>query len=79
MYPRVLTIEGKISQRDYLPAKDISKKHYRKFGACDAKYLEIVWEFTPNGTRAENPTTLEQKGLGVILTGALDHAMHAGS
>jgi len=64
MYPRVLTIEGKISQRDYLPVKDISRKQYKKFGACDAKYLEIVWEFTPNGTRADKPIILETKRVG---------------
>ena len=64
MYPRVLTVEGRASRRDYLPAKGITQEHYRIFGACDAKYLEIVWEFTPNGTRARNPIILGTKRVG---------------
>ena len=79
MYARVLNIEGKACKRDYLPAKGISREHYTELGACDAKYLEIIWEFTPNGTRAKKPIILATERVGATHIGALDHAMPAGS
>jgi hypothetical protein len=52
-FPRVLTMEGKVKQRDYLPFRAIKKEDYEKYSACDAKYVEIWWEFTPEGKQMQ--------------------------
>ena len=64
MYPRVMTINGRVGRRDYLPVKSITRDHYTKYRACNAKYLEVIWEFTPNGRRATVPIILETKRVG---------------
>jgi hypothetical protein len=64
LYPRVLTVHGKISQQNYLPLKGVTKEHYQKYEASDAKYMEILWEFTPNGKRETKPMFLGTKAFG---------------
>jgi hypothetical protein len=61
LYPRVLTWKGRVGEKDHLPMKGITRTEYQKYKAVDAKYLEIIWEFTPNGIRAEKPLLLETK------------------
>jgi hypothetical protein len=49
LHSRVESKDGAIYKRDYQPAIGIGKEDYRRFNACDTKYVEIIWEFTPNG------------------------------
>ena len=49
LHPRVESKDGVVFKRDYAPLVGIQQKDYEKFNACDAKFVEIIWEFTPNG------------------------------
>ena len=49
LHPRVLSKDGSVYKRDYAPLISIGHKEYLQFRACDAKFVETIWEFTPNG------------------------------
>ena len=49
LHPRVQSKDGAVYKRDYAPLIGIDYKDYKKYKACDAKFVEIIWEFTPNG------------------------------
>ena len=49
LYSRVKSVDGAIVQRDFKPVVGIGYEDYKKYNACDAKYVELLWEFTPNG------------------------------
>ncbi len=58
---RALSKDGRLERRDYLPVLGISKKEYIEYQACDAKYLEYLWEFTPKGYALEERMFLKIK------------------
>jgi hypothetical protein len=41
--------DGAIYKRDNKPVVGIGLNEYKHYHACDAKYVEVIWEFTPNG------------------------------
>jgi hypothetical protein len=47
-YSRALTFEGQLARRDWLPKRAVTKVEYAQFGACDVKFSQILWEYTPN-------------------------------
>jgi len=49
LHPRVQSKDGAVYKRDFAPLIGIDHKDYKKFNARDAKFVEIIWEFTPNG------------------------------
>ena len=49
LHARVESKDGAVNQRDKKPLKGVGLKEYKKFKACDTKYVETIWEFTPNG------------------------------
>ena len=49
LHPRVQSKDGAIYKQDHEPFIGIGHKDYKMFNACDAKFVEIIWEFTPNG------------------------------
>ena len=51
LHSRVESKDGGICKWDN-PAIGIGLKEYKQLYACDAKYVELIWEFTPNGGEA---------------------------
>ena len=49
LHTRVQSRDGCVYKRDFMPLVGIGINEYRKFKACDAKYVKSIWEFTPNG------------------------------
>jgi hypothetical protein len=61
MNPRVESRNGAIVRRDHLPVVGITKKDYKLYSASDAKYVETIWEFTPNGVALKKRMILQVK------------------
>jgi hypothetical protein len=53
LHSRVESRDGAIVRRDYKKLVGIGIKEYKQFKACDAKYVELIWEFTPDGQALE--------------------------
>lgn len=59
LHSRVESKDGAIYKWDYEPVIGIGTKEYMTFNACDAKFVEIIWEFTPNGCSLNNHMVLK--------------------
>ena len=49
LHSRVQSKKGRVEHRDVAAMVGITQDDYIQFRACDAKYLTIIWEFTPGG------------------------------
>jgi hypothetical protein len=61
LYTRAITKDGRLVQRDHHPAIGIDKAEYIKYSACDGKYVETLWEFTPDGRALRKRMILQIK------------------
>jgi hypothetical protein len=61
LHPRVESKEGSIVKRNHHPVVGIGKKEYIRYSACDAKYVETIWEFTPDGKQLSERMILQIK------------------